>query len=483
MSKTDKNEKQYTTQQIWIKKGHRMHSYFQNACVNSKNMYNTTNFFIRQMYTGLKSENKLHTLQKEVLDTITKQLSKMNDVQTLAYESKIEKANTEEKRKKVKLNLFKTPSKENPYVDYNFLDALFKSIGQADYRSLPAQTSQGIMKTVFSNWKSFFSSLKDYKVNPSKYKARPNIPKYSKAKEKEAQFTNQDCVIKDGKFLKFPKTKERLNIGKLGFTEGKLNQVRVIPKYGHYVVELIFEIGETPEKKPSNERFLSLDLGIDNLATITTNTGRRPELVKGKRVKYVNQYYNKQRAHYLGILRNGKNSNQGPFSSKRLERLHQKRHLKIKDAFHKTSAYIVKTALEEDVDTIIIGLNKDWKQNSNIGKKNNQSFVNIPHSLLISMIEYKAEKHGIKVELTEEAYTSKASFLDEDKIPVYQKGVKHKFSGRRVKRGLYKTADGFLVNADVNGSANIMKKFFEKTFKKILNIQKVNVWNPETICV
>lgn len=275
----------YKTMQIWVKKGHRMYGYFGEMCQNAKNLYNTTNFYIRQMFTGLTQEKELQPPQREVLDTIHKHLPKMNDNQLSAYKKKVEKEKTipVEKQKKIKCNLFEGPSKEKPYVRYNFLDSLFKSMIQSDYRSLPTQSSQGIMITVFQNWKSFYASLREYKATPSKFKARPRIPGYSRSNEKELSFSNQDCVIKDHKFLKFPKTKERLNIGKLGFTEGNLKQVRVNPRYGHYLVEIIFETPSEPELKESKQRYLSIDLGINNLATIVTNIGRAV-LVKGKNI-------------------------------------------------------------------------------------------------------------------------------------------------------------------------------------------------------
>ncbi|KMP99070.1 transposase, partial [Bacillus wiedmannii] len=238
---TKENPSNYKTLQIWIKKGHRMYSYFQECCHNAKNMYNTTNFYIRQVYTGLTQEKELQPLQKEVLDNIHKNIGKMNDTQLLAYQKKLEKEKLKpkEEQKEITCNLFSEPNFENPYVDYNFLDALFKAMIQNDYRALPTQCSQSIMKGLFQNWKSFFASLKDYKKNPNKYAGMPRIPKYIRSSEKEILYTNQDCIIKNSRFLKFPKTKLQLNIGKLGFTEGKLKQVRVIPKYNEYVVELV----------------------------------------------------------------------------------------------------------------------------------------------------------------------------------------------------------------------------------------------------
>jgi len=461
--------KTYKTMQVRVKKGHRLYDYFKGMCHQAKNMHNTTNFYIRQVFTGLTQDKALEPLQEEVLQNIAAHLPQMNHCQQPSYAKKVEKEKTKpvEDRKEIKCNGFEAPSREKPYVNYHFLDALFKSMKQQDYRALPTQTSQGIMKTVFQNWKSFYGSLREYKIAPGKFKARPNIPKYCRSMEKEVLFSNQDSVIKDHKYLKFPKTKVQLNIGKLGFTEGTFKQVRVIPKHGHYVVELVFELPLVPQTKEINHRYLSVDLGIDNLAAIVTNTGQKPVLIKGKNIKAANQRFNQLKAHYQGILRQGKQPKEGPFTSKRLEQISNKRYSQIKDLFHKASAHIEGIALEENIETIIIGRNKDWKQQSNMGTKNNQSFVSIPHGLLVQMITYKAERHGIRIILAEESYTSKASFLDLDDLPVYgEKDGTMAFSGKRVKRGLYRTKNGTLINADVNGAANIMRKTFERAFEE-----------------
>lgn len=461
--------KTYKTMQIRVKKGHRLYDYFKEMCHQAKNIHNTTNFYIRQVFTALIQEKALEPLQEEVLQNIAAYLPQMNLCQQASYAKKLEteKMKPLEDRKEITCHIFEAPSREKPYVSYHFLDALFKAMKQKDYRALPTQTSQGIMKTVFQNWKSFYASLREYKIAPGKFKARPNIPKYCRRMEKEVLFTNQDCIIKQSKFLKFPKTKIQLNIGKLGVTEGKFKQVRVIPKHGHYVVELVFELLLVSQTKEANQRYLSVDLGIDNLATIITNTGQEPILLKGKNIKAANQRFNQLKAHYQGILRQGKEAKEGPYSSKRLERISNKRYAQIKDLFHKASAHIERIAIKENIETIIIGRNKDWKQASKMGTKNNQSFVSIPHRLLIQMITYKAKRHGINVILAEESYTSKASFLDRDDLPVYgEKDVTMAFSGKRVKRGLYRAKDGTLINADVNGAANIMRKAFEKAFEK-----------------
>lgn len=472
----------YQTYQIHIKKGHRMYPYFQRMCEKSKNLYNITNFYIRQVYTGFTTDKKLHPLQREVLDTLYENIDKMNENQLNAYQKAKEKQLLKpvDERKEVKCHLFSLPTKEKPYIDYNFLDALFKAIHQSDYRSLATQSSQWMMKQCFQDWKSYYKSIKDYKKYPKKYKARPQIPNYSKANEKEVLFTNQDCEIKENNYLKFPCTKTRLNIGKLGFNNGKLKQVRVLPKYKSYTVELVMTVFSEQEMKKDNGRYMSIDLGLNNLATIVTNTGMKPVIVNGKPAKSINAYYNKLKAYYMGIIRHGKQPKQGMFTSKRLENIHRTRFFKIKDFFHKASFHIVKIAMEENVSKIFIGKNQEWKQDLNIGNVNNQNFTNIPHSLLISMIQYKAKKVGIKVELVDESYTSKASFLDFDEIPTYQKGKKmtYTFSGKRIKRGLYQSKDGLLINADVNGAGNILRKAVPNSFNQLDGIKGLFVSTP-----
>ncbi|MEK4510605.1 RNA-guided endonuclease InsQ/TnpB family protein [Paenibacillus sp. FSL K6-2524] len=432
----------YRTHQVWIKPGHRLFAYLDQACQDAKNLYNTTNFYIRQIVTAFGKNEPLQPLQQEVLETLASHIDLMN----------------ERRSEKNRSHPFKLPSQESPFIHYTFLDALFKVMNQIDYRALPTQCSQGIMKVVFHNWNAFFASMKDYRQHPEKYSGKPHIPGYARNRVKEVILSNQDCVIKERKFLKFPKTKLQLNIGKLSCTDGQLMQVRVVPSHGQYVVELIFAC-PIEQKEVLQEHVLAIDLGVINLATIVTTTGAKPIVVKGKIVKAINQYYNKMKAYYTGILRQGKKPCEGAHTSRRLERLHLKRHRRIKDLFHKVSHYIVTLAVEHNIGTIVIGHNDGWKQAPGIGRRNNQSFSHIPHKMLIRMIEYKATEQGIVVILTEEAYTSKASFLDQDPLPSYGEEGTWIYSGKRMYRGLYKSTKG-LIHADVNGAANIMRKVF-----------------------
>jgi len=387
---------------------------------------------------------------------------------------------------------FVLPSPERPFLSYAFLDALFKVMNQPDYRALPAQSSQGILKVVFQNWASFFASMKAYRQRPERFTGRPKMPGYARSKGKEVLFSNQDCVIKEGKYLKLPHTKRRLNIGKLGGTNGKLKQVRVVPRHGQYVVELIFAC-PLNEPKPVADAAppaccMAIDLGVNNLATLVTTTGAQPMLVKGGIVKAINQYYNKMKAHYTSILRQGKDPREGPHTSKRLERLHLQRHRRIKDLFHKVSHHLVRLAVQAGIGTIVIGHNPGWKQGTAMGRRNNQSFCHLPHGLLIRMIRYKAAEQGITVILTEEAYTSKASFLDHDPLPCFDEAVTTCiFSGKRIHRGLYESPLG-RIHADVNGAANILRKVFPNVraksrdgIEELDGNQSVNVSTPQVL--
>ena len=461
------------TQQIKVKKGHRLYPYFDDLTFKAKNLYNIANFYTRQCLTGVKkNDSNITPNETEAIDLVNKAIPKLNQLTKEYYAKRIAKEALKEKPNKVKEPAeYQLIAEGNSFLGYNLLEGILKVINNADYNALPGQVNQQVLKLLMRDWKSFFESLKDYKINPEKYKGRPKPPRYAKKDgRKMISLSNQICNIKDDKYLKFPKTKDRLNIGKLGLIGGKLKEVRVVPKANYFIVEIIMEFEDAicEEKIVNPKRILGIDLGVNNLATIANNIGERPIIIKGKALKSLNQYYNKQRAYYYSIIRQGKSQNEGKFSSNRLDRLDDKRNAKVKDYMHKASRMIIDYAKMHKIDTIVIGKNLNWKNEINIGKDNNQNFVNIPHAKLIEMISYKAEEVGINVILTEESYTSQASFLDYDNIPTYSKDnkEKHKFSGRRIERGLYKTKDGKLINADVNGALNIMIKAVPNAFSK-----------------
>lgn len=454
------------TQKIKIKKGHKLYNYFHEMSFNSKNLYNTTNYYVRQVLTASKKEDyELSLNETDILNTINSNIDKVNDIRINNINNKRlkEQLKSLENRKQIEdAKLYSLIDKENKYVSFELLDAIFKITKNRDYIALPSQVNQQTMKQVFQDWQSFYESIKDYNTNSSKYTGKPRIPKYAKkTSRKLIILTNQNCKIKENKYLSFPKTKHQLNIGKLGLIDGELKQVRVIPLKNYYEVEVVLELNNQTKKLKTTEpkKIFSIDLGINNFATITNNIGERPFIIKGKVLKSINQYYNKQRAYYYGILRQGQQPKKGKFNSNKLNSLDSKRNAKIKDYMHKASFNIIKEAELLEIDTIVIGKNDTWKTDIQLRKDVKLNFTSIPYSLFIQLLKYKAEEKGIRVIITEESYTSKASFVDGDFIPTYGKeNQTYKFSGKRIKRGLYKTKESYLINADVNASLNILRK-------------------------
>lgn len=335
-----------------------------------------------------------------------------------------------------------------------------------EYKELPAKVSSTVILTVQKNFKSYFKSLSSYYKDKSKFNGRPKLPGYLDTENGRffASYTNQAISKKI-----FKKT-NKIKLSKIDIefktcidSFDKINCVRIIPKKGYYVIEVVYTIDDI-ELKDDNKRYLAIDTGVNNLAVITTNDKKlKPVLINGKPLKSINQYYNKK----LSFLRSELELKQKRKISKNINKLTLKRTNKINYYLYNASNKIINFALNNNINTIIIGKNDKWKQDVNNGKKNNQNFVNIPHSRFIDYIKYKCELKGINIIIQEESYTSKASFLNLDEIPVYEKGSeqKYKFSGYRLNRGLYKVkGSNKTINADVNGSYNIMRKAIPNVF-------------------
>ena len=329
----------------------------------------------------------------------------------------------------------------NKFLSAFQLDAVLRKKEDIDYNALPQKVSQQTLKLVEQNFKSFFGLLK--LKNKGKYKEKVKIPKYlDKNGEFVTVYTNQAVskkALKEG-FIQLSKSSVKIK------TNVKdVQQVRLIPKGNHIVVEVLYK-AEEKEILENNNRFCSIDLGVNNLATIGSNT-LRPVIINGKPLKSINQYYNKKLAKLKSELKNEKRT------SNRIKSLTNKRNNKVNDYLHKSSRLITNYLVSNNINTLIVGKNKEWKQDVNIGKKNNQNFVQIPHNKLIDMLTYKCKLEGIVVIITEESYTSKCSFLDNEPIK------KHKnYLGKRIKRGLFQSSNGLSINADLNGSLNILKK-------------------------
>lgn len=346
------------------------------------------------------------------------------------------------------------------WLRYQDLDKLLKQdIDYPDYRSMPvAQSAQQTLQLLDSNWKSFFRSIKYWSKNKDKYLGRPKLPKY-KSKDGRMVFTltNQQLRLTDDS-LHFPKSFKgftmKLRCVTLSNFE-KINQIRIVPNNQIFCVEIVYSISIDDNMLPDNSRYMSIDLGLDNLATIVTNTRLNPTIVNGKGLKSNNQYYNKKLSHYQSIAKRMNNK----FYTTRLYRLTQKRNFKIEDSLHKISRFIVDSAISNNIHTIVIGNNKTWKQSISLGNRTNQAFVNIPHQKLIEKIMYKARNVGINVIIIEESYTSGTSFLDGE-LPTKEFYNKD----RRIYRGLFISNQGIRINADVNAAYQIMKKVFPDAF-------------------
>jgi len=335
--------------------------------------------------------------------------------------------------------------KEEDTLTWQNINRIFNQSNQFDYRELPSKVSNTVLKKLGNNISSFWSLIKK-----SNYKKKVNLPKYLHKTDGRfiVEFNKQTFSNKRDKDNNLIICKSSLNLI-IPTKVDNPQQIRIIPKTGCYVIEVIYEIKENKPKQ--NQRIASIDLGLNNLATVVTNDGDNPILISGKKIKSINQYYNKITSQKKALLP------YNVFTSKSLDRLWLKRNNKISYEIHKITKFLANYFDERDVSKVIIGNNSGWKNGINIGKRNNQNFVNIPYTKFINQLTYKCQLLGITVITREESYTSKASFLDYDEIPNYKEGATHKFSGKRIKRGLYRSTTR-KINADVNGAYNIMAK-------------------------
>ena len=502
-----------------IKRSHQLFNYCDNESFKAKNLRNLANYHIRQCFMLSSKDNKnLSNEQKDYLLNINKYIDlfnvdkeksfkekkpiKIKKAEAKLLELKLTKDNSKKHKdeikkkekdlEKLKASEFKPQKyidKNNGLLTYDFLDYYFSKCLKSEdnpYKLLAIQTSQQILRNLFKDWKSFRASIKDYKKDKSKYTGRPKLPRY-KAKNGRVKLsmTNQSCKVKDG-YITLPKTTLKLEIG-FKTDDLELKEVRIVPMGGSYKIELVWDKEIQVNTNLNKEYFIGIDLGLNNLATIVNNIGLSPIIINGKPLKAINQYYNKklslmkEKLPFYTFARYDKEKNiyvnekRQLSNSKKIESLTLKRNAKIEDYMHKVSSFIIQYCLDNNIGNIVIGKNEDWKREINIGKQNNQNFVSIPFNKLLIMISYKAENIGICVHIVEESYTSKASFLNLDELPTYDNdnNIKHKFSGIRIKRGLYKTGS-IVINADVNGSYNILRKYDNNIFTKE-NIDKFKI--------
>jgi putative transposase len=321
------------------------------------------------------------------------------------------------------------------------------------YCALPRKVSNSILILLDKNWQSFFKAMEAWHIDPSKFLGRPKLPGYKdKTKGRNILIYDLQAISRKGLKKGFV-TPSQLGI-EIPTKQTKIKQVRIIPCSGFYVVETVYE-KEVEQKVVDLSLYAGIDIGLNNLATVTSNkSGFMPRIVNGRSIKSINQWYNKERARLQTELAKEKR-----FTSRHLERLTNKRTRKIEHYLHGASKKIIDLLIQEKIGHLVIGKNDHWKQKINLGKKNNQNFVSIPHARFIAMLTYKAKLVGIEVHITEESYTSKCSFLDNEPI-----GKHEHYLGKRISRGLFRSQFGTLINADVNGSLNIIKKVASDAF-------------------
>ncbi|HVU67826.1 MAG TPA: transposase [Ktedonobacteraceae bacterium] len=340
---------------------------------------------------------------------------------------------------------------QHTYLNYSEMDKRMQS--HEAYKALPAKVAQQVLKLLDKNWQGFFAAIKAWTAHPEQFQGRPRLPKYKdKAKGRNVLVYTAQAVSKTA-LRKGVIAPSQLPIEIISI-QPDVAQVRIVPRSGFYVVEVVYE--QEPEQAEVNpDWYAGIDLGVNNLATLTSNkSGFVPRIVNGRPVKSINQCYNKRRADLQSQL-----AQINKYTSNRLERITNKRTRKIDHYLHTASRRIIDLLVSEGIGTLVIGYNAEWKQEANMGKRSNQNFVSIPFARFIHMLTYKAEFVGIQVRMSEENYTSKYSFFDLEPI------CKHTtYQGKRVKRGLFRSATGKQYNADVNGSYNIIRKVAPDAF-------------------
>lgn len=485
----------YHTETIDIDRKHPMLQYADNYTAYANNMFNTANFYIRNLMTGLKKDaDKRTTNESEVIAIVKESIPSINKSLKEKYDQKVgrikaDKSLTDEEKdkkiKRVKYSEFSMPNAEKWFAGEALLEAVFKRTDNADYRACHVHVAQNAVGDCCEAWSGYFALLKTPGLS-----GRPNIPGYKKPGGRTtAVFSNQGCKIKNG-FLIFPGDKAdktnnvSLDVRKLPHaSKDKLIEVHIVPYFGSYQVQIVTDDGISIDDILPKEDgmfdtagnpkgIMILDPGLDNFAAIADNKGNTPIVIKGGALKSRNQWFNKRMALLRSKLMEGHNpETYRPQTTKKMSQLSRKREAFIDDTFYKYAHFIFRTMKSRQLEYLIVGHNKGQKNEIFLGNKTNQAFVQLPFARFNEILAVVARRYGIRVIIQEESYTSKACFAARDFIPVYveEEADAAVFSGKRIHRGLYKQNDGKTMNADVNGSCNIGRKYNERVFPKDLD--------------
>lgn len=355
------------------------------------------------------------------------------------------------------------------FLTFVDLIKILQDSNQVDYRALPANVAQQVCIQVCNDFISFFKKLKngDKTARIPKYKDKVkgrNKLSYTKSSVSTKELRNGNIKLTgiNTKF-KIPD----------GIDYKDIQRVDIVKKSSHIEVVIMYKVPKV-ELKEKNNRYMGADLGLNNLITVASNVkGINPIIFDGRPVKAINQFYNKYVSELQSKLtKKGKEK----YTSNKIYSITRNRYNKINDYFQKISTYLINQAVSNSITAIFIGLNKEWKQEIKIGKENNQKFVQIPFKILIDMITYKGKEKGIDVITTEESYTSKCSFFDNEEMCHHDK-----YQGKRIKRGLFRTSDRKTINADVNGALNIIKKVIPTFCCFTAKLEVADVANPVRI--
>ena len=356
--------------------------------------------------------------------------------------------------------------KKNPdqsVVSWMDIDKSLRKQGHEDVRDLPAKVANAVLKNLGDAVSSYWKLVRLKREGGLRQK--PKLPTYLHKTDGRypVSFNYQTFGNKRGTNNELILCPKGINLP-IPTKVDNPKQVRIVPQRNNFIIEVIYD-AEVPAPK-STSKYAGIDLGVDNFATVTFSTKNKPLIVKGLELKSINQSYNRLIAKAQSLLPGTQKT------SKNIHRLWSRRSWILRTKIHQMTAFLTTIFDEMQIEKVFIGKNINWKQNLPFGKAVKQRFAYLPYETFVEQLRYKCHLLGILVIIQEESYTSKASFLDNDDIPVYGKTKNPKFSGCRIKRGLYQSGNGQLINADVNGSYNIMRKGL------IDNHQPFNIDNP-----
>ena len=423
-----------------IKKSHIDYKYIKTQLIESKEIYNFANYVLRQLYFKNSNKHKYSLNFIEEYPTLKELFLKYVD--------------------------------ENKQFSTLFYKIICEFSKLRQY-SINLKIVQNIVDKLKNDWTSYWKLLK--MKNNKTYDKKINIPRYKK-KYNLVEYNNQ--VI----------SKKKLKLGYIG--TDKMEQgikianrhkdldckcFRIYNKNDKILCELIYE--KEIEEVEKNNKVASIDIGLENLFTIAFNYNKKGISIKGSRLKAINQYFNKIKSKLQSLLPSKQ------YISKTINQLLYKRREQLRNYIGYYTNKLIDILKTEKISKLVVGYNKKWKQEINIGSKNNQNFVSIPFRKILNILKYKLEDNGIEYKEQEESYTSKASYLDNDNIPIYKENddTNYIFSGKRIKRGIYKSKQGKIINVDLNGALNILKKSGEKLIEELEYLRFENIFTSKLV--